>query len=136
MRASLVPADLVGTCWDEVAPMLEKATDRSGGRYNIVDVYDKLTNDIAQLWVAMEENEIVAAFVTEITAYGQKKMLTVHFAGGSKMMEWLDEIDSIFRRWALDNGCSGVELTGRKGWVKALEGVGWKPSFVIVEKSY
>jgi hypothetical protein len=116
--------------------MLKKATDRSGGRYNLGDVYDKIVNEIAQLWVAMEENEIVAAFMTEITVYGQKKMLTVHFAGGSKMIEWLPEMDSIFRRWALDNDCSGVELTGRKGWVKALEGLGWKPSFVIVEKSY
>ena len=82
MKAALVPAGLVDTCWDEVAPMLERATDRSGGRYSI------------------------------------------------------EEIDSIFRKWALDNGCSGIELTGRKGWVKALEGLGWKPSFVVVEKSY
>jgi|TARA_Y100001951_G_C11162351_1_gene195484 hypothetical protein len=136
VKAALVPAGLVDTCWDEVAPMLERATDRSGGRYSIEDVYNKIVNEIAHLWVALEGKEIVAAFVTEITAYGQKKMLTVQFAGGSKMIEWVGEIDSIFRRWALDNGCSGVELTGRKGWVKALEGLGWKPSFVVVEKSY
>ena len=86
MQAALVPADLVDTCWEEVAPMLERATDRSGGRYSIEDVYNKIINEVAQLWVAIEEKDIVAAFVTEITTYGQKRMLTVHFAGGSKMI--------------------------------------------------
>ncbi len=136
MKPSIVPADFVDTCWEEVAPMLEKATDRSGGRYNIEDVYEKIVNETAQLWVMLNGEKIVAAFVTEITTYGQKKMLTVHFAGGSRMKEWLQKIDEIFRDWAIDNQCSGIELTGRKGWVKALGSLGWEPSFVVVEKSY
>ena len=118
--------------------MLEKATERSGGRYTLDDVYRKIVNEVVQLWVAMEDesHEISAAFVTEITSYGQKKMLTIHFAGGSKMLEWLEEMDSLFHTWAVDHDCAGVELTGRKGWIKALEDLGWRSSFVVVEKSY
>jgi hypothetical protein len=33
-------------------------------------------------------------------------------------------------RWNKDNGCKFVEFTGRKGWQRKLDKLGWKPEYV------
>jgi hypothetical protein len=44
--------------------------------------------------------------------------------------------DSVVQ-WAIDQGCEGMTLTGRKGWVKALQNNGWKPQqLILLEKRF
>jgi N-acyl-L-homoserine lactone synthetase len=40
-------------------------------------------------------------------------------------------------QWAKNQGCEGMTLTGRKGWVKALKDNGWKPhQLILLEKRF
>ena len=52
----------------------------------------------------------------------------------------LDEIMAMHEsvvQWAIDQGCEGMTLTGRKGWVKALQNNGWKPQqLILLEKRF
>ena len=52
------------------------------------------------------------------------------------MSEWVPALDNVLERWGRDHGCSGIELTGRKGWLRVLDKVGWSVTFYITEKDY
>ena len=108
---------------------IESALEYGGGTHIYEDIVTAIIEGKMQLWPA--EN---SCWVTEITVYPRKKVLHVFLAGGN-----LDEIlgmhDSVVN-WAIDQGCEGMTLTGRKGWGKALADIGWKSKLVLLEKRF
>ena len=136
MKVSIVPPERVHECWDEVAPLLQPAVDRSGGRFLMEDVYHLVATGENHLWVVFEDGVIVACCTTAFTEYPRKRMLTGQFLGGSQMTEWVPKLDAVLQQWGTDHGCSGIELTGRKGWLRVLDKIGWDITFYIMEKSY
>lgn len=53
------------------------------------DFYESLTNGGMQLWVAVTENEIIAAMVTQVIPYPRKNVLRIICIGGQHMDKWL-----------------------------------------------
>jgi uncharacterized membrane protein len=136
MNVSLVPVPCVPEVWDAVAPMLLKSTEMSGGRWSLEDVHSAILNEKFHLWVAMEDNVVVAAATTSFTDYPQCRMLTGQFLGGSRLKGWMEKLDAILEKWGRQHGCKGIELTGRNGWARALKAVHWAPKYTVMEKSY
>ena len=98
--------------WEHAKPLLEPALD---GTYTIDDVKREIDANRAELWWLGS-----AAVVTQIMQYPAKRCLRVWLAGG--------DLDTIKRAApALDDiarelGCSRIEIEGRKGWERALDG--------------
>jgi len=124
--------------WEDISVHLVSPVEQSGGRFTLEDVFHSIAIGDYHLWVAIDEEiaEVVAVCVTGFTLYPRQRMLTCHFLGGSRMDEWLEEMDTILEKWGRQHGAKGIELTGRKGWGRALEPLGWKTTFFITEKSY
>jgi hypothetical protein len=40
----------------------------------------------------------------------------------------------VLENWAVDNECTAMEITGRRGWVKKLKLHEWEEEFVVVKK--
>tara|TARA_R100001377_G_C3112974_1_gene83266 strand:+ start:56 stop:415 length:360 start_codon:yes stop_codon:yes gene_type:complete len=109
---------------------IESALEYSGNTHIYEDIVTAVIEGKMQLWPA--EN---SCWVTEITVYPRKKVLHVFLAGGN-LDEILDMHDSVVQ-WAKEQGCEGMTLTGRKGWVKALQHNGWKPQqLMLLEKRF
>lgn len=136
MKVSIVPYDRVAECWDEVAPLLKPAVEQSLGRFTLEDVYHLVVTQESHLWVVLDEDEIIATCTTTFTQYPRKRMLTGQFLGGTRLREWVKDLDEMLQRWGRDHGCAGIELTGRRGWVRALRDIGWNATFFITEKGY
>lgn len=141
LDVSLVRRQLVPFVWPKVRGFLEKATEISEGRYDIQDLYERLTKDPDWvLWVVFsihpetKEMNIVAAITSTWTLYPQMKALHGQFLGGARIEEWQDKFCSIFDEWGRDNECDAVEFTGRKGWTKLLDRNGYRPVFVTYQK--
>lgn len=64
--------------------------------------------------------------LTEIVTYPQTKHLNVFLAGGelNEIRATQDQLIMLARM----QGCQALSLSGRRGWVKALEKQGWKES--------
>jgi hypothetical protein len=56
--------------------------------------------------------------------------------GGTRGKEWLPELDKILVRWAKDNNCKWIELTGRDGWTRTLPKISkaWKQEFTVYRR--
>ncbi len=113
--------DLVGTKeFERCKPYIEAALEYTGGTHDLIDIYEGLYKGTMQLWPAEK-----SCLVTEIITYPKMKVLNI-FLGGGDLTEILSMHEDVIR-WAKDQGCSALNMTGRFGWKKPLAKHGWQP---------
>ena len=108
-------------------PWIEAALKHSGGTHVFEDVEKGIRESRMQLWPAPR-----GCIVTEIVVYPRKKLLNLFLAGG-ELDQLLDMYDDM-KAWAELQGCEAAELTGRLGWKRVLEPLGWKTQHVNFRK--
>lgn len=140
-KVSLVPREALALAWPEVVGFLAPALTYTDGRENLVDLYRRLAEGRAQLWVGLDpepedpENPgIKAAAITCMVVYARDKALRIEYCGGETMEGWQASMIALWERFALDQGAGRLELFGRKGWARELRGKGWTQPLVFMEK--
>ncbi len=116
----LVPTERVTDVWSEVEALLRPVIALPACRCTLSGTLTALRTGARQLFVAIEQNTIVAACVTCITSYDIGDWLTVILCGGRGLDEWGEEGKAAIEQWAEQCGCRNVEIWGRDGWAKAL----------------
>lgn len=87
----------------------------------------------SQLWLARDsKEEVVGIVVTYLVTYPTTKRLLIHLLGGDDIKEWVHTISSI-EKWAESKGLEGIEIRGRKGWLKLLPDYSCKTVLMIKE---
>lgn len=133
VEVSMVPIQYLDTCWDKVAPFMERAAKYTYGRYTVDDIRDTITDYDHVLWVAFKEGKIVGAVVTNTVAYPKRKALNMAFCGGENLKEWKSPMLFLLQRYARDTGCDCIEATARRGWAKVFQNDGFKGHWVTFE---
>ena len=106
---------------------LQAALTKSGDRADIEEVLYDLERGHAQQW-----NTLNSTAITQIVDYKTYRSLNIWLAGGD-----LDEILDMLpdaEEFAKDHGCSLIEITGRRGWKRALRPFGFKEEAVVLTK--
>lgn len=129
-----VPPERIPASWEALGPVLKRATDLSGGRYTVDDLYQKLTAGEYQLWVVVEEGRLVAANTVRLAQYPQMRVLEGFFIAGDRLLEWKDQMCAEMERLAQALGCQIIEFNGRRGWGKVLSENGYHEQFVTYSK--
>ena len=129
-RVFVVETDEIPVIWDSALPLI-RLSQVEGNEMSEEDFFESLMNQELQLWVALEENELLACMVTRIVSYPQKRLLRIIFIGGKDMDKWLENLP-IVENFALTNGCTSLEIWGRKGWLKILKD--WECTYHIITK--
>ena len=130
-KIALVSPDDVDVVWENIAPHIRQVINKSEGEATIDDYYEHIANAAMQLWVAIEDKDILACMVTQIAPYPSKRVLRIIALGGVDMERWIDFLPDI-EHWAMGMGCTSLEAWGRKGWLKVLKD--WKCSYHILTK--
>ncbi len=131
VRAHLLSPEDVPYIWEEVAPLLAKVTPHTEGELEPDDFIEPLTHGDMQLWVVVEEKKVIAALVTQIIPYPQKKVLRLISLAGDDFNQIKDFLDMV-EAFAVKCECGSLEMWGRKGWKKLLSD--WKDSYVVYTK--
>lgn len=105
---------------------LQRALDAAGNTYTLDDLRALIAARGAQLWRVNE----CSVIVTEIIQYPQKRVLNVFLAAG-ELGPILDAVPDL-EAFAKDMKCDWIELTGRRGWLRKLNG--WRPKSVTMTK--
>lgn len=120
--------------WPLVAPMLRRATARTG-LSAFQDVESEVLCGRALLWLAVRREanglEILAAASTRLQETDASKVCVITACAGSDMPRWLGLLDGI-ESFARKEGCASVRIYGRKGWLRALDG--YEQRHVVIEK--
>jgi len=132
LKAHLLSPEDVGCVWDDVAPMLSAVTERSEGEFEANDYLQYLSSGVMQLWIAIEDKEIIMSMITQIITYPQKKVLRVIALAGENFKEVHEQFNDMLESFAINLGCTSLELWGRKGWKKMLPE--WNSNYIVFTK--
>ena len=132
MKASIVLPEDYDNFWHLIQEYMEGAAKYTYGRFTVDDILEGLKTKDQQLWVAYDD-KVYGAVVTEIAEYPQMKSLVMHFTGGIELPKWKDEMLTLLRRFAKDQGCKTIESFGRTGWKRIFKNDGFKSQFIFYE---
>lgn len=106
---------------------IEAALAYGGDTHDYEHVAYGILEGAMQLWPAED-----GCLVTELLQYPKKKVLHIFLAGG-RLQTLTDMHDDVIA-WAKSQGCTALTLSGRKGWVRALESFDWEPTLTTLSK--
>jgi len=96
-------------------------------------VMESIFKGNSQLWlVKCNEEEVVGIVVTNSVTYPTTKRLLIHLLGGTEIQKWVHNISTI-EDWAKSKDLEGIEIRGRKGWLKLLPDYSCKTVLMIKE---
>lgn len=67
----------------------------------------------------MEGNEPQGVALAELEKYPKAIVCNVPWIGGSRMSQWLPQLQETIEEWAKKSGATYLAGAGRRGWVKA-----------------
>ena len=120
MIVTLPPLDELAAKWHLVAPLLHKATSRTGC-YEPIDLLALAMAGRVTIWLCESGAGIAAAVCAEVKQYPRKRILEMLFIGGSHMDLWLRPLVQAIDEYAKQTGCD-IASVGRRGWARAWGG--------------
>ena len=136
MNITLVPSGHVVNVLPEVVPHLHRLAPRTNGRSTVDDILQGILSGANVLWLAFEEtenNKIYGVVITNVMTYPRLKTLNVFYCAGNKLRLWQTPMMDVLVRYAKDNGCCKIELTGRRGWLRSLKAWNVQEAYVVCE---
>lgn len=123
VSVSTIPPERAREYWPYVAPNIERALEY--GWNTPLEVLALIENAQAQCWIAVDEGKLIGVWVTRIEQSGVGRFCLVWLAGGERVSEWIPLVQEHTESWARENGCSEMQIIGRKGWAKRLPDYKW-----------
>jgi len=131
-KVAMVSPDDVHAIWESVVPLLEPS-QHDQSEFSISDFFELITEGEMHLWVAIEGKEIIACMISQFHTVPQKRVLRIIFISGEGMDRWIENFPMV-ENFALMNGCTFLEVWGRKAWIKILEEWDWECKYHIITK--
>jgi hypothetical protein len=114
------PAVVTAEDWERCSPWLRAALIWADGTHDLADVLTDIEANRATFWPFER-----SALVTQIVVYPKLTALTFWLAGGNMTDLLSHEPDVI--AWGARHGCERVAMFGRKGWVRRMAPLGYRP---------
>lgn len=120
--------------WPKVAPLLRRATVRTG-LSAFADIERDILHGSALLWLAISSEGgaavIDAVASTSLQQTDAGKVCVITGCAGGNMRRWLPLITRI-EAYAKAEGCRCLRIFGRKGWLRVLDG--YRETSVVLDK--
>lgn len=112
---------------------VERAIQRGGSLFSVADLKKACEARDMQFWAGFERGRCVGVLITEIRDWSGKRVCEI-VACGHELIghETAGECLATIEAWAKTNGCSSVQVSGRKGWERRLPGYAF--AFVTLRK--
>ncbi len=128
MKAVCVDPKQIEDFWPHFKDRVKKAITKVG-----LNEFGPIEKDIlaghALLWLAYDGLIVHAAAVTELDG----KFCTIVACGGENLPQFLPLIDDL-EAFAKNEGCKGIRIYGRKGWMRVLKN--YKTKAVVLERQF
>tara|TARA_R100000655_G_scaffold96477_1_gene138971 strand:+ start:63 stop:446 length:384 start_codon:yes stop_codon:yes gene_type:complete len=107
--------------------LIEAALAHAGGTHDYFDIVQAVQDSKMFFWPGEK-----SCIVTEIIQYPKKRALHVFLAAGD--LEEIKGMEPSLVEFATSLKCDAISLTGRNGWKKALNGIGYTPAHLTLVK--
>jgi len=132
LRLCAIPSLNAMYVWDVVEDMILAALMHADGKYTIQDIFMAIKDKEMQLWVVVDQDDMIhAVVVTQIIYYPSKKVMLFVIVSGVKFDNWSHFLPH-FKLFAKDHDCSALEFYGREGWEKKVASLGFKKIHTVL----
>jgi len=107
-------------------PILERAIDRSDGRWSREEVLDDVRNGLLLVWIMVRHERVVGVFTTRPITCRSFTWVLVEDLAGDDIDGWLPEAARALEGWARELGAKQIMLEGRRGWERKLRALGYE----------
>lgn len=129
MQAICVDPERINEIWPHVSHFIKAACEYGD------DIFETTQADVisgrALLWLACENEKVLAASVSKIWKSPKHKICSVLAVGGIQLHDWkacLREIET----YAKNEGCDLIRLSGREGWKRIF--IDYEQPWIVLEK--
>ncbi len=135
--AKVIPiqAQVLPAVWNDVAPFLQLALDRSCGERTLGSVVRELAEGQAYLWMAVRGGEVLGTLVARIVPWDAYQSCEVWLMSGDESSAWLDPMDEAISAWAREAGCIDIRCYTRKGMERLVKRFGYQPIYTVLRKN-
>lgn len=112
------PLDELARRWAEVEPVLRRATMRTQGCYEPVDVLRQAMAGQVAFCFVEKEARFLAVAVIEIRQYPRRRALCINFIAGRGLASWWPQFVDAMDRLKRERACDLISAYGRPGWVR------------------
>ncbi len=135
LHLKLVETRLVTNEWLTIDRLLQCASEYWEEHYSLEQLHQMLTAGEMHFWHLRrdDEDEPYLGALSQISRYGQKKVLHILWLGGENYNGMLD-ILWVLELWAAKMGCKDMEVAGRGGFERLLKPYGFERTHVVLRK--
>ena len=130
-----VPPKSVAKLWGKLEPFVGRALAFAQGEFLSEDIGNSLKNGNMQAWMVCEDKHVLGLFITEVIEYPRFTSLRVVTTTGTRFDSWSGVLDACLTKFAAEQGCSRIEATGRRGWVRKMADFGYIGAYTTVVKN-
>jgi hypothetical protein len=131
---SAVPVEYVDGLMAGIGHLTQSLVPHMQNLYTIESMVDGFKAGTMVPWAVVTDGEVVAFIATEVFQCPLRKVLALRFGAAKDMASCIDLVLNTLEQHARDNGCSSVEISGRMGWLRALDKHGYEPAYVTLSK--
>ena len=111
----------------KLVELFDKALLFGGSTHERIDVAEGIKSGRLHYF-----GDDTVAVVTEIIEYPRTRKLHVLLAAGD-FNRMIDRFLPLVKRFARENGCNSITTTARKGFIRKLPKVGFRPTHIAFE---
>jgi len=133
----ILPVEDILVRYAYLKEQIDKALDHSSGEWNSLQVIQQCIShpNTFHIWEILENGETAVIGVTRMVEYPNFKSLHIMAYSGKTikdMIKWSRTFEGILEGFP---NIDMIEMSGRRGWVKKLEKLGYTERYTTMRKS-
>jgi len=124
--------------YNDIKEEFDKALEHSSGEWTAAQITSKAVSEphMFQIWEVQKGNHWIGIASTRVMYYNNFVALHIITLGGSNMYDNMPELITKFEEIVKQyDNIDVLEFTGRRGFIKQLNTVGWKERYTTMRKS-
>jgi len=126
------------TRYGEIKKEIDKALEHSDGEWTSLQIVTAAIKDPSNfhIWDVIKNGKVVAVGSTRVIHYNNFTSLHIITLGGSDLYDDMPDLITDFEKMVKEyEHIDYLEYTGRRGFIKQLNKVGWKEMYVVMRKN-
>ena len=124
--------------YNELKREIDKALEHSDGEWTAAQIVEAAIKEplMYHVWEVLMDGSPVAIATTRVIEYNNFTSLHIITLGGSDVYDDLPDITNSFEKMVSEyEHIDYLEFTGRRGFIKQLNKVGWNEMYVTMRKN-
>ena len=109
----------IDAAWEQIETLLARIEDPT---FSADEVRAQVMSGHALVWGLSQAEKISAVWVTKVEGNNSSKWGVVWLCAGDGLPAMIEAYKTHTERYFREQGCQYVQINGRKGWLKVLDG--------------